>query len=74
MLYWDRSGFVMWRKRLERGCFDLPSQLRGGERHVRIEAAELALILEGLDLRGARRCPRWEPTPFSSATPLRKTA
>jgi transposase len=70
VLYWDRSGFVLWRKRLERGRFHLPSQLRSGERHVRIEAAELALILEGLDLRGARRRPRWEPAPFSSATSL----
>jgi hypothetical protein len=28
-----------------------------------IEAAELALILEGIDLAGARRRPRWEPSP-----------
>ena len=26
-----------------------------------IEAAELALIVEGIDLQGARRRPRWEP-------------
>lgn len=26
-----------------------------------MEAAELALILEGIELAGARRRPRWEP-------------
>jgi len=26
-----------------------------------MEAAELALLLEGIDLLGARRRPRWEP-------------
>jgi len=29
--------------------------------HVEMESAELALILEGIDLRGARRRKRWEP-------------
>jgi hypothetical protein len=27
-----------------------------------IEAAELALIVEGIELAGARRRPRWQPT------------
>jgi hypothetical protein len=31
-----------------------------------VEAAELALILEGIDLAGARRRPRWQPTPSPS--------
>jgi hypothetical protein len=28
---------------------------------VAIEAAELALIVEGIELAGARRRPRWQP-------------
>jgi hypothetical protein len=28
-----------------------------------VEAADLMLILEGIDLAGARRRPRWEPRP-----------
>jgi hypothetical protein len=27
-----------------------------------MEAAELSLMLEGIDLRGARRRPRWDPS------------
>ena len=61
IVYWDRSGFAMWMKRLERGRFR-PSFSADGRLGVNaIEAAELALIIEGLDLRGARRRPRWEP-------------
>jgi transposase len=61
VLYWDRSGFALWLKRLERGRFCVP-QFRDGELSVSaVEAAELALILEGIDLAGSRRRPRWEP-------------
>jgi transposase len=66
ILYWDRSGFAMWTKRLERGRFHATFS-EGGELAVNaIEAAELGLILEGLDLAGARRRPRWEPRRASS--------
>jgi len=56
ILVWDRSGFCLWYKRLERGRFCLP-ETSGPS--VEMEAAELALLLEGIDLRGARRRPRW---------------
>ena len=59
ILFWDRTGFVLWKKRLERGCFHLPEKLRGDARHVVIEAAELGLILEGLDLKDAKQRPRF---------------
>ena len=50
---------VGWR--LERGRFH-PSFGADGRLSARaVEASELALILEGIDLAGARRRPRWEP-------------
>lgn len=59
VLYWDRNGFCLIAKRLERGTFHLPERNAGGV--VEMEWAELGLILEGLELRGARRRPRWSP-------------
>lgn len=58
ILFWDRSGWMLVSKRLARGCFypPTPSDEVG---HLEIEAAELALILEGIELRDARRRPRW---------------
>jgi transposase len=68
ILFWDRSGYVTVTKRLERGTFRVPwSQEAAADRtHMQIEAAELALILEGIDLRGAKRRPRWTPAATTS--------
>lgn len=61
IVYWDRNGFAMWTKRLEKGLFRPPRPASADVAANVIEAAELALILEGIDLAGARRRPRWEP-------------
>jgi transposase len=61
IVYWDRDGFAMWTKRLEKGRFR-PVFSQSVELGVSaIEAADLALIVQGIDLRGARRRPRWQP-------------
>ena len=49
-LWWDRTGYCLLYKRLERGIFRFPSAMRPGDTTVAIEAAEFAKILEGLDL------------------------
>ena len=61
VVYWDRNGFAMWTKRLERGRFRPSFSADGRLTAAAIEAAELALIVEGIDLAGARRRSRWEP-------------
>lgn len=63
VVYWDRSGFAMWTKRLERGRFRPELSSDGTFTAVALEAAELGLVLEGIDLAGARRRPRWQPGP-----------
>ena len=62
ILFWDRNGFCLFGKRLERGTFSLPWRREEVGAAVEMEAAELGLILEGIDLRGARRRARWTPT------------
>jgi transposase len=61
IVYWDRNGIAMWTKRIEQGRFRWGSAGDPETRVRSVEAAELGLILEGIDLRGARRRPRWQP-------------
>jgi transposase len=63
ILFWDRSGYALFSKRLEKGRFRLPAQTSDGRRSLPLEAAELVLLLEGIELAGAQRRPRWELTP-----------
>lgn len=53
MLVWDRSGFVIYYKRLERGRFELP-ELKAGQRGQVLLWADLMLILEGVSLASVR--------------------
>ena len=63
ILFWDRTGFVVMRKRLEAGTFRLVHSADGNKSHVEIDAAELGLMLEGIDLSTVKRRKRfkWEP-------------
>lgn len=61
ILVWEPSGYLLIYKRLERGQFHLPCAPRPGSRHVEMEATELALMMEGIDLRAAKRRKRWLP-------------
>lgn len=67
LLVWDRTGWVVLYKRLERGTFRLPSDPEPGQRHMEMDAGELGLMLEGLDLRSARRRTRWYRHPSGRA-------
>lgn len=58
LLCWDRGGFVLYYKRLECGRFCLPRILPGA-REVELEAAQLAMLLDGLDVRAVARPKRW---------------
>ena len=62
IVYWDRNGFAAWSKRLERGRFKTVLHAGGKLEANAIEAAELALVLEGIDLAGAQRRARWQPS------------
>lgn len=63
VLVWDRTGYVLVCKRLERGTFAIPRAPAPGRRHIEVDAGELGLMLEGLDLRSARRRKRWYRAP-----------
>lgn len=60
ILYWDRGGFVVAYKRLERGRFRLP-EMREGARSVVLDATALTMLLDGIDVRRVRRPELWTP-------------
>lgn len=55
IIWWDKSGYCVLYKRLERGTFRLPQAIEPGARSVVIEAAEMAKILEGVTLAPSKR-------------------
>jgi transposase len=74
IMYFDRDGLAIWYKRLEQGRFQWPS-VEPGQKAVSIDASELRLILEGIDLGSVQRRKRWQPpaTATTLATPVRST-
>ena len=64
ILHWEQSGYWIYYKRLERGTFKLPVR-RDSCCSLEIDAKELALILEGLELDGARHRIRFQRSALS---------
>ena len=61
LLYWDEDGFVIIYKRLEAGTFRFPEAEAGG---VEIRAADLQMLLDGIDLASVKRQKRYRrPVP-----------
>lgn len=60
ILAWDRGGFVLWYKRLEKGRFAWP-KFDGAGDPVELDAGQLNLLLDGIDFSRVRRPSRWQP-------------
>jgi transposase len=56
LLYWDEDGFVIVYKRLEAGTFRFPPAEAAG---VEIRAADLQMLLDGIDLSSVQRQKRY---------------
>lgn len=69
ILYWDRDGLAIWYKRLEKGTFQFPMDLKPKATSSREKLAtsaeittdELSLLLGGIDLRTVQRRKRYQP-------------
>ena len=68
ILYWDRDGLAIWYKRLEKGTWQFPTDLRDRDTDERgasdgaaaeITSDELSLLLGGIDLRTVERRKRF---------------
>lgn len=60
LLVWDRTGFVVYYKRLEGGRFELPPALEAASEGQVVAWRELMLILEGVVLASVRWRKRYE--------------
>ena len=57
LLLWERDGFSIYHKRLERGTYELP--LRDSNE---LHSDELMLILQGISLKSVKRRDRFDHT------------
>lgn len=72
LLYWDTDGLAIWYKRLEEGTFGVPTpdrtRLQVGSHGLAIRPAELAMLLDGIEVANVRRRPRYQrPQPQTPA-------
>jgi transposase len=60
IMYWDGSGLWVMSKRLERGTFSWPKGVEPKSSKLRLNPEALALLIDGVDMRGARLRPWYE--------------
>ena len=73
LLWWDEDGYALWYKRLEEGSFVLPAadgrRPPVGDHGLVLRPAELAMLLDGIDLGNVKRQKRYQrPTPAPAHT------
>jgi len=57
ILWWDRDGYAIYYKRLEKGSFSLPDAAGGA---LEIDSTVLSMLLHGLDGEALKRQSRFE--------------
>ena len=71
LLYWNDDGYALWYKRLEKGTFPWPAadgkRTPVGAHGLTLRPAELAMLLDGIELTDVRHRPRYRrPIPVLS--------
>jgi transposase len=60
ILTFSRGGFILYYKRLEQGRFRLPP-LEAEAKSVRLDATQLTMLLDGIDVAEVKRPAAWQP-------------
>ena len=58
LLLWDRDGFALYAKRLERGTYEVPS-VNSEQGSILLSRCQLTLILKGIHLQSVRTRKRF---------------
>ena len=58
VLFWDRGGFVVYYKRLEKGRFRIPRPSKDAV-HIEVDGTDLAMLLDGIDVQMVKRPSAW---------------
>ena len=76
LLYWMGDGLAIWYRRLEEGTFVFPKLAEGsglswsqtvGKQGLEIRSADLAMLLDGVDLASVKRQKRYQRPVAASA-------
>jgi transposase len=62
ILVWHRGGFLLLYKRLEKGRFRIP-RVEPGSRTAKLDATDLTMLLDGIDVERVKRPKLWAPPP-----------
>lgn len=60
ILAWESDGLVLYYKRLEKSRFQLP-RFEQDAQSVQLDSAQLAMLLDGIDISVVRRPAKWTP-------------
>jgi transposase len=60
ILFWDGTGLWVLTKRLEEGTFSWPKAAQTGQAKISLTPQALAMLTDGVDLRGAKLRPWYE--------------
>ena len=58
LLMWDKTGFAMYYKQLERGTYELPKTRNG--KALELSWSELVMLLEGIEIYSIKRRKRYQ--------------
>jgi transposase len=57
LLMWDRTGFALYYKQLERGTFEIPSAQKSS---IELNWSDLVMVLEGIEIKSIKRRKRYQ--------------
>jgi transposase len=67
VLYWERTGYCIWYKQLQRGGYELPT-VNNESASIELTMSQLSLILDGIELGSAKQRLRFESPSLASVS------